>query len=310
MNNSIALEIKNVGKTYKLQDGNSLKALDDITFNVKQGEIFGLLGPNGAGKSTLINILGGTVIKSNGLVNVWGFDLDLNPRQVRASIGIVPQEVNVDPFFTPKKLLDIQAGMYGVAKKDRITDKILELTSLTDKADSYMRSLSGGMRRRLLLAKAMVHQPPILILDEPTAGVDVDLRQKLLENFKELNKQGVTIILTTHYLQEAEELCDRIAIINHGKIVALDKTENLLSEIHLKKIKFKVKNFKNIGDKLDDHLKIKYLKNNQISVKYDKTISNIENIIFKIKEKGLEIEDIMTEDADLEDVFIKLTKNL
>ena len=310
MNNSIALEIKNVGKTYKLQDGNSLKALDDITFNVKQGEIFGLLGPNGAGKSTLINILGGTVIKSNGLVNVWGFDLDLNPRQVRASIGIVPQEVNVDPFFTPKKLLDIQAGMYGVAKKDRITDKILELTSLTDKADSYMRSLSGGMRRRLLLAKAMVHQPPILILDEPTAGVDVDLRQKLLENVKDLNKQGVTIILTTHYLQEAEELCDRIAIINHGKIVALDKTENLLSEIHLKKIKFKVKNFKNIGDKLDDHLKIEYLKNNQISIKYDKTISNIEDIIFKIKEKGLEIEDIMTEDADLEDVFIKLTKNL
>ena len=310
MNNSIALEIKNVGKTYKLQNGNSLKALDDITFNVKQGEIFGLLGPNGAGKSTLINILGGTVIKSNGLVNVWGFDLDLNPRQVRASIGIVPQEVNVDPFFTPKKLLDIQAGMYGVAKKDRITDKILELTSLTDKADSYMRSLSGGMRRRLLLAKAMVHQPPILILDEPTAGVDVDLRQKLLENVKELNKQGVTIILTTHYLQEAEELCDRIAIINHGKIVALDKTENLLAEIHLKKIKFKVKNFKNIGDKLDDHLKIKYLKNNQISIKYDKTISNIEDIIFKIKEKGLEIEDIMTEDADLEDVFIKLTKNL
>lgn len=310
MNNSIALEIKNVGKTYKLQDGNSLKALDDITFNVKQGEIFGLLGPNGAGKSTLINILGGTVIKSNGLVNVWGFDLDLNPRQVRASIGIVPQEVNVDPFFTPKKLLDIQAGMYGVAKKDRITDKILELTSLTDKADSYMRSLSGGMRRRLLLAKAMVHQPPILILDEPTAGVDVDLRQKLLENVKELNKQGVTIILTTHYLQEAEELCDKIAIINHGKIVALDKTENLLSEIHLKKIKFKVKNFKNIGDILDDHLKIEYLKNNQISIKYDKTITNIEDIIFKIKEKGLEIEDIMTEDADLEDVFIKLTKNL
>ena len=310
MNNSIALEIKNVGKTYKLQDSNSLKALDDITFNVKQGEIFGLLGPNGAGKSTLINILGGTVIKSNGLVNVWGFDLDLNPRQVRASIGIVPQEINVDPFFTPKKLLDIQAGMYGVAKKDRITDKILELTSLTDKADSYMRSLSGGMKRRLLLAKAMVHQPPILILDEPTAGVDVDLRQKLLENVKELNKQGVTIILTTHYLQEAEELCDRIAIINHGKIVALDKTENLLSEIHLKKIKFKVKNFKNIGDKLDDHLKIEYLKNNQISIKYDKTINNIEDIIFKIKEKGLEIEDIMTEDADLEDVFIKLTKNL
>ena len=258
MNNSTALNIKNVSKDYRLQGGKHLQALDDITFDVKQGEIFGLLGPNGAGKSTLINILAGTVIKSKGMVNVWGFDLDLNPRQVRASIGIVPQEVNVDPFFTPRKLLDIQAGMYGVSKKDRITDKILELTSLTDKADSYMRSLSGGMRRRLLVAKAMVHQPPILILDEPTAGVDVDLRQKLLENVKELNRQGVTIILTTHYLQEAEELCDRIAIINHGKIVALDKTENLLSQIHLKKIKFKVKNFKNIGEKLDENLAIEY----------------------------------------------------
>jgi ABC-2 type transport system ATP-binding protein len=309
MNNSTALNIKNVSKDYRLQGGKHLQALDDITFDVKQGEIFGLLGPNGAGKSTLINILAGTVIKSKGMVNVWGFDLDLNPRQVRASIGIVPQEVNVDPFFTPRKLLDIQAGMYGVSKKDRITDKILELTSLTDKADSYMRSLSGGMRRRLLVAKAMVHQPPILILDEPTAGVDVDLRQKLLENVKELNRQGVTIILTTHYLQEAEELCDRIAIINHGKIVALDKTENLLSQIHLKKIKFKVKNFKNIGEKLDGNLAIEYLKNNEISIKYDKTIINIEDIIFKIKEKGLEIQDIMTEDADLEDVFIKLTNN-
>jgi ABC-2 type transport system ATP-binding protein len=309
MNNSTALNIKNVSKDYRLQGGKHLQALDDITFDVKQGEIFGLLGPNGAGKSTLINILAGTVIKSKGVVNVWGFDLDLNPRQVRASIGIVPQEVNVDPFFTPRKLLDIQAGMYGVSKKDRITDKILELTSLTDKADSYMRSLSGGMRRRLLVAKAMVHQPPILILDEPTAGVDVDLRQKLLENVKELNRQGVTIILTTHYLQEAEELCDRIAIINHGKIVALDKTENLLSQIHLKKIKFKVKNFKNIGEKLDGNLAIEYLKNNEISIKYDKTIINIEDIIFKIKEKGLEIQDIMTEDADLEDVFIKLTNN-
>ena len=307
MNNSIALKISNLSKIYKLKNNKSLQALSDITFEVKQGEIFGLLGPNGAGKSTLINILAGTVIKTEGLVNVWGFDLDLNPRQVRASLGVVPQEINVDPFFTPKKLLDIQAGMYGIAKKDRITDQILELTNLTDKANAYMRSLSGGMRRRLLVAKAMVHQPPILILDEPTAGVDVDLRQKLLENVKELNKQGVTIILTTHYLQEAQDLCDRIAIINHGKIVALDKTENLLAEIHLKKIKFKIKNFKNIGDKLDNHLVIEYSKNNEISIKYDKTIINIENIISKIKEKGLEIEDIMTEDADLEDVFIKIT---
>ena len=307
MNNSIALKISNLSKIYKLKNNKFLKALSDITFEVKQGEIFGLLGPNGAGKSTLINILAGTVIKTEGNVNVWGFDLDLNPRQVRASLGVVPQEVNVDPFFTPKKLLDIQAGMYGVAKKDRITDQILRLTNLTDKANAYMRSLSGGMRRRLLVAKAMVHQPPILILDEPTAGVDVDLRQKLLENIKELNRQGVTIILTTHYLQEAQDLCDRIAIINHGRIVALDKTENLLAEIHLKKVKFKIKNFKNIGEKLDNHLAIEYSKNNEISIKYDKTIINIENIILKIKEKGLEIEDIMTEDADLEDVFIKIT---
>ena len=307
MNNSIALKISNLSKIYKLKNNKFLKALSDITFEVRQGEIFGLLGPNGAGKSTLINILAGTVIKTEGNVNVWGFDLDLNPRQVRASLGVVPQEVNVDPFFTPKKLLDIQAGMYGVAKKDRITDQILKLTNLADKANAYMRSLSGGMRRRLLVAKAMVHQPPILILDEPTAGVDVDLRQKLLENIKELNRQGVTIILTTHYLQEAQDLCDRIAIINHGRIVALDKTENLLAEIHLKKVKFKIKNFKNIGEKLDNHLAIEYSKNNEISIKYDKTIINIENIILKIKEKGLEIEDIMTEDADLEDVFIKIT---
>ena len=307
MNKSIALQIEKLSKFYKLKNGNSLQALSNVSLDVKQGEIFGLLGSNGAGKSTLINILAGTVIKSEGSVKVWGFDLDLNPRQVRASIGIVPQEINVDPFFTPRRLLEIQAGLYGVAKKDRITDKILGLTSLTDKANAYMRSLSGGMKRRLLVAKAMVHQPPILILDEPTAGVDVDLRQKLLENVKDLNRQGVTIILTTHYLQEAEELCDRIAIINHGKIVALDKTENLLSEIHLKKIKFKIKNFKNIGDKLADNLPIEYSKNNEISIKYDKTIVNIEDIIFKIKEKGLEIQDIMTEDADLEDVFLKLT---
>ena len=309
MNNSIALQVEKVSKSYKLKNDKSLLALDGVTFDVKQGEIFGLLGPNGAGKSTLINILAGTVIKSEGTINVWGFDLDLNPRQVRASLGVVPQEVNVDPFFTPKQLLEIQAGLYGVAKKDRITDKILELTSLTDKANVYMRSLSGGMRRRLLVAKAMVHQPPILILDEPTAGVDVDLRQKLLENIKELNRQGVTIILTTHYLQEAEELCGRIAIINHGKIVALDKTENLLSEIHLKKIKFKIKNFKNIGEKLGENLVIEYLKTNEISIKYDKTVTGVEDIIAKIKEKGLEIEGIMTEDADLGDVFIKLTNN-
>ena len=309
MNNSIALEIKNVGKTYKLQDGNSLKALDDITFNVKQGEIFGLLGPNGAGKSTLINILGGTVIKSNGLVNVWGFDLDLNPRQVRASIGIVPQEVNVDPFFTPKKLLDIQAGMYGVAKKDRITDKILELTSLTDKADSYMRSLSGGMRRRLLLAKAMVHQPPILILDEPTAGVDVELRNNLWDNVKELNKEGVTIILTTHYLLEAQEMCDRIAIIDRGNLVALDTTQKLLERIQTKKINFTVKDV-DLNKLLSMRsIQFKINSKNLISATYEKNSLDFEEIINYFNKNDIKIEDISTEDGDLEDVFVQLTKH-
>ena len=178
----------------------------------------------------MINILAGTVNKTNGYVNVWGFDLDKNPRQVRASLGIVPQEINVDPFFSPKKLLEIQAGLYGVKKNERITDEILKITNLEDKANAYTRSLSGGMKRRLLVAKAMVHQPPILILDEPTAGVDVDLRRKLLDSVKELNKQGATIIYTTHYLKEAQDICDRIAIINKGKLVALNSTQELLKD--------------------------------------------------------------------------------
>ncbi|MEK9680543.1 MAG: ABC transporter ATP-binding protein [Pelagibacteraceae bacterium] len=227
MNSSIALIAKNVNKIYQ-QGTKQIEALKDISLEVKTGEIFGLLGPNGAGKSTFINILAGTVNKSNGSVIVWGFDLDKNPRQVRASLGIVPQEINVDPFFSPKKLLEIQAGLYGVKQKDRITDKILELTNLSDKANAYTRSLSGGMKRRLLVAKAMVHQPPILILDEPTAGVDVDLRRKLLDSVRQLNKQGVTIIYTTHYLKEASDICDRIAIINKGKLVALNSTQELL----------------------------------------------------------------------------------
>ncbi|EMH80655.1 ABC-type multidrug transport system, ABC protein [alpha proteobacterium HIMB114] len=227
MNSSIALKVENVNKIY--QQGNKhVKALKNISLEVKTGEIFGLLGPNGAGKSTFINILAGTVNKTNGFINVWGFDLDKNPRQVRASLGIVPQEINVDPFFSPKKILEIQAGLYGVKEQDRITDQILELTNLSDKANAYTRNLSGGMKRRLLVAKAMVHQPPILILDEPTAGVDVDLRRKLLESVRELNRQGVTIIYTTHYLKEASDICDRIAIIDSGKLVALNSTQELL----------------------------------------------------------------------------------
>ena len=204
MNKKNVLYVKNLNKVYPKNSTDSIHAINNLNLEVKEGEIFGLLGPNGAGKSTFINILAGTTIKTSGEVNVWGFNLDKNPRQVRASIGIVPQEVNVDPFFTPKNLLELQAGMYGIRKKDRITDTILKLVSLEKQAKSYTRALSGGMKRRLLVAKALVHKPPIIILDEPTAGVDVELRNNLWENVKLLNKQGVTIILTTHYLAEAE----------------------------------------------------------------------------------------------------------
>ena len=232
-----ALTVENLTKVYfnsKTKKQNT--ALNDLSFQVQEGEIFGLLGPNGAGKTTFLSILGGVVSKTNGKVNVWGFDLDINPRQVKASIGIVPQEVNLDAFFSPRKLLELQAGLYGVTKKDRITDLILKMVALEDKADAYSRSLSGGMKRRLLIAKAMVHQPPILILDEPTAGVDVELRKNLWTNVKELNKEGVTIILTTHYLFEAQEMCDRIAIVNNGNLVALDTTQKLVDRIQTKKI--------------------------------------------------------------------------
>ena len=253
----IALSAKNLTKVYQKSKAsdNSTLALNKLNLDVNQGEIFGLLGPNGAGKTTFINILGGLTIKTSGTVSVWGFDLDKNPRQVRASLGIVPQEINLDAFFSPKKLLELQAGLYGVKKEDRITNLILKMVSLDKQANSYARSLSGGMKRRLLIAKAMVHQPPILILDEPTAGVDVELRKNLFVNIRELNKLGVTIILTTHQLYEAEELCDRIGIINKGNLVALETTENLLKRIENKKIKFKVKNFDNF-----DKIKINGIK--------------------------------------------------
>ena len=228
MSKKNVLSVKKLNKIYR---GN-IHALKDLNLEVKEGEILGLLGPNGAGKSTFINILSGVTDKTSGEVIVWGFNLDKNPRQVRVSLGIVPQEINVDPFFTPKKLLDLQAGLFGVKKKDRITDTILELVALKDKSNSYTRSLSGGMKRRLLIAKALVHKPPIVILDEPTAGVDVELRRNLWENIRSLRKLGVTIILTTHYLQEAEELCDRVGIIHKGSLIALETTENL-SLIHI-----------------------------------------------------------------------------
>ena len=309
MNKKNVLNVKNLNKVYSKNTTSSLHAIKNLNLEVKQGEIFGLLGPNGAGKSTFINILGGTVIKTDGEVDVWGFNLDKNPRQVRASIGIVPQEINVDPFFSPKKLLDLQAGLYGVKKKDRITDSILKLVSLEKQANSYSRSLSGGMKRRLLVAKAMVHQPPIIILDEPTAGVDVGLRQTLWENVRLLNNQGVTIILTTHYLEEAEKMCDRIGILNHGALVALDTTKNLLKKIQTKKVNFTTDKKVNINNDSLESLKIISNKENQLNISYEKSKINIEDIISYLKEQNVIIVDISTDDGDLEDVFLRLTKS-
>ena len=303
------LSVKNLEKIYSSKETSATKALNNLNLDVKEGEIFGLLGPNGAGKTTFINILAGTVIKTSGQVNVWGFDIDKNSRQVRASIGIVPQEVNLDPFFSPRKLLELQAGLYGIKKKDRITDTILKLVSLEKQADSYARSLSGGMKRRLLMAKALVHQPPIIFLDEPTAGVDVELRKNLWENVRLLNRQGVTILLTTHYLEEAEEMCDRIAILNKGNLVALDSTKNLIDKIQTKKVIIKTDKKININDDDLDSLKIISNLENEVCMSYEKSKINMGELITLIKKNNVQIIDISTDDGDLEDVFLRLIKN-
>ena len=303
------LSVKNLKKIYSKQHNGKTYALNDLNLDVKEGEIFGLLGPNGAGKTTFINILAGTVIKTGGEVNVCGFDLDENPRQVRASVGVVPQEINLDPFFSPRKLLDLQAGLYGVKEKDRITDTILNLVSLEKEANSYARSLSGGMKRRLLMAKALVHQPPLVFLDEPTAGVDVELRQNLWKNVRMLNKLGVTIILTTHYLEEAEEMCDRIAILNKGNVVALDSTKNLLNRIQTKKVTFKTDKEINIQKNDLESLEIISKIGNEVCVSYEKNKVNMEKLINLIKKNNVKIVDISTDDGDLEDVFLRLIKN-
>ena len=309
MDKKNVVDVKNLKKTYLKKGANLVEALKNLNLEVKEGEIFGLLGPNGAGKSTFINILGGSVIKTEGKVNVWGFDLDKNPRQVRASIGIVPQEVNIDPFFSPKDLLELQAGLYGVKKKDRITDTILKLVSLEKQANSYSRSLSGGMKRRLMVAKAMVHQPPIVILDEPTAGVDVELRKKMWDNVKSLNEKGVTIILTTHYLEEAEKMCDRIGILSQGELVALDTTKNLLDKIQTKIVNFITDKKANIDENQLESLKVISNENGKLSISYEKSKINIDQIIKYLSAQNIKIFDISTDDGDLEDVFLRLTKN-
>ena len=309
MNRKNALKVEKLTKIYSEKSSKEIKALNNLNLEVKEGEIFGLLGPNGAGKTTFLNILAGTVIKNSGSVEVWGYDLDKNPRQVRSSIGIVPQEVNLDAFFSPYKLLELQAGLYGIPKKDRITDTILKLVSLEKQANSYARSLSGGMKRRLLIAKAMVHRPPILVLDEPTAGVDVQLRQNLWNNVKTLNKQGVTIILTTHVMYEAQEMCNRIAILNKGNLITLDTTDNLLNSIKTKKIIFKVNKINTINLENLNGIKFSYKSNNEITASYEKKKHKIDEIINKVKNAGIEIYDISTDEGNLEDIFIDLTKS-
>ena len=305
MSKKNVLSVKKLNKIYR----KNIHALKDLNLEVKEREILGLLGPNGAGKSTFINILAGVTDKTSGEVIVWGFDLDKNPRQVRVSLGIVPQEINVDPFFTPKKLLDLQAGLFGVKKKDRITDTILDLVALKDKSSSYTRNLSGGMKRRLLIAKALVHKPPIIILDEPTAGVDVELRKNLWENIRSLRKLGVTIILTTHYLQEAEELCDRVGIIHKGNLIALDTTENMLNKIQTKTLKFEINKRIILDNKNNKDYKILNNTNSEFKIEYNKQELDIQKIIKLLENQGIMIKDIKSEDPDLEDVFVNLTNN-
>ena len=307
--NNLAIEIQDLSKTYQ-NSTKKINALSKINLNIKCGSFYGLLGPNGAGKSTIINILGGTTIKDSGKIKIWGLNIDTQRKQSKLAIGIVPQELNIDAFFTPRDQLELQAGLFNVPKKQRATDYILELMELTDKANEYSRNLSGGMRRRLLVAKAIVHNPPIIILDEPTAGVDIELRKKLWDNFKKLNKEGVTIILTTHYLEEAETLCDEIAIIHKGKIVANDSKKNLLKLIDKKILvmRFEKTPNKKLINALNKFGKTEIDKKNCV-ITFKPTNISIDKILKVTKIHGFTILDLQTKDANLEDVFISLTKN-
>ncbi len=304
MSKNIAIKIINLSKIYKKQKSYSL---DHISLEIKSGIIFGLLGPNGAGKSTLINILADLVRKTSGTINILGMDHEIELNSIKPRIGIVPQELNMDPFFTPAELLELQAGLYGVPKNKRQTKKILRLLALEDKANSYARTLSGGMKRRLLIAKAMVHDPDILILDEPTAGVDVELRQTLWENIKLLKDQGKTIIITTHYLHEAESLCDEIAIINNGKLLVSDKTDKIKSKMNYKKIIIEHDDKKRIDIQVFNNLNINIKEETKkFSLEYDPKKIDHSDLLLKIKNLDIVIKDIKTEEANLEKVFIKL----
>ena len=306
--NNLALEAKGLNKIYQSKNGLEINALIDFNINVPKGKTYGLLGPNGAGKSTFINILGGLVLKNSGQVKICGVDLDLNLKKSRKLIGIVPQEINMDPFFTPFELLELQAGLYGVKKKYRKTIEILKKVGLDEQKNYYARSLSGGMKRRLLIAKALVHSPRVVILDEPTAGVDVELRQNLWQYVKELNKDGVTVLLTTHYIHEAEQLCDYISIINKGKIIVSDEKNNILNIISKKTVTFLLdKEPKTIPNELKEYNAT--INEKSISVNYDKNKTKINEIINILKRNNLIFNEIQTFESDLEDIFLELTKN-
>lgn len=307
----LAIEIKDLNKTYKKSNKSAEKvALKNINLEIKKGSFFGLLGPNGAGKSTIINILGGLTAKNSGTVKIAGIDIDQNQKSSKFKIGIVPQELIIDPFFNVYETLEIYAGYFGIKKSERKTEEIITALGLKDKMHATPRSLSGGMRRRLLVAKALVNSPEILVLDEPTAGVDVDLRTQLWNYVKKLNQQGTTILLTTHYLEEAEELCDEIAIINKGEVVKVDKKANFMKILSTKEL---IINFtQNIDPKkleLPQNLDLKALDANQISIAYDPSKINVTEIFNAVNKNGFEINDISTRQPDLENVFTHLVSN-
>ncbi|MDX1710142.1 MAG: ABC transporter ATP-binding protein [Rhodovibrionaceae bacterium] len=304
----LAVECRGLDKTYRASGRSAAKhALKSVDLEIPRGSLFGLLGPNGAGKSTLINILAGLVNKTGGSAAIWGHDIDTNQRQARAAIGVVPQELNIDPFFTPRELLELQAGLYGVPARERRSDEILRIMGLADKAHAYARTLSGGMRRRLMVAKAMVHNPPVLVLDEPTAGVDIGLRRQLWAHVRELNRRGTTILLTTHYLEEAEELCDRIAIINHGEVIACETTPELLRRLDNKALTLVLaEDLEEIPAALSD-LQPEQTGPRSLLFRYRASDSPVAQILEKVREAGLTVVDMTTEESDLEDIFLQLT---
>jgi ABC-2 type transport system ATP-binding protein len=303
-----AIEARGLDKTYRAQGkGEAVHALKTVDLDIPRGSFFGLLGPNGAGKSTFINILGGLVVKSGGTARIWGHDIGADPMNARGAIGIVPQEINMDPFFSPQEALEIQAGYYGVPKAERRTEEILRAVGLWDKRDAYARTLSGGMKRRLLVAKAMVHAPPVLVLDEPTAGVDVDLRRQLWDYVRALHQSGVTVVLTTHYLEEAQALCDTIAIINHGRVIACEPTGNLIGRLDRKTLV--VTPQAEIHPPLNGFEDVTFAMRatGAFSLTYKTSEHSVEELLDRVRTAGVAIKDLSIEEPDLEDVFVELT---